>query len=255
MARVDFKDMIHFADEITGRYKLFEGLELIPLETYQGMDTKPAAEFKTAMASGFYKAYQIKGSDKIEKITIGELGYLNRAKYCALNMTASDDYDLPVLACEFDEFATRLGITLDMMPLADITVHPEYREKYLDPLAPVWREFRTIPGLTKEGRCLVQRRYGPWPWARASLSPYPLDGNIEESDNRYKIVEAIVAYARLWLELLSKAEPMRDPGYKQEVLKRKKTLQKFYRDRDPGGEVIKKIFGEEKHLLFVSLIF
>ena len=28
-----------------------------------------------------------------------------------------------------------------------------------------------------------------------------------------------------------------------------------YRDLDPGGEVLKKIFGEGKHLLFVSLVF
>jgi hypothetical protein len=32
-------------------------------------------------------------------------------------------------------------------------------------------------------------------------------------------------------------------------------LQKYYRDLDPGGEVIKKLFGEEKMKLFVSLIF
>jgi hypothetical protein len=32
-------------------------------------------------------------------------------------------------------------------------------------------------------------------------------------------------------------------------------MQKYYRDRDPGGEVLKKIFGEEKTHLFVSLIF
>jgi hypothetical protein len=32
-------------------------------------------------------------------------------------------------------------------------------------------------------------------------------------------------------------------------------MQKVYRDRDPGGEVIKKIFGDEKHHLFVSIIF
>jgi hypothetical protein len=48
---------------------------------------------------------------------------------------------------------------------------------------------------------------------------------------------------------------MKDPQYKQEVLTRKRVLQKFYRDRDPGGEVIKKIFGDDKHHLFVSLIF
>ncbi len=123
------------------------------------------------------------------------------------------------------------------------------------PLNDAWREHRTLNGLTREGRCLVQRRYGPWPWARASLSPYPLDGNIEESENRYKILDAVTAYARIWLKMLEKAEPIKDPEYKEEMLKRKKTLQYYYRERDPGGEVLKKIFGEEHHRLYINLIF
>ena len=133
--------------------------------------------------------------------------------------------------------------------------HPEYREKYLDPLAADWRKYRTIPGFTEEGRCLLQRRYAPWNWARESLSPYSLDGRVVEPEDRYKVMDAIAAYARIWFDLLKKAEPMKDPQYKQEVLTRKKFLQKIYRDRDPGGEVIKKIFGDDKHHLFVSLIF
>jgi ferredoxin len=36
MARVEFKDMIHFADEITGSHKLFEGLELWELVEDEG---------------------------------------------------------------------------------------------------------------------------------------------------------------------------------------------------------------------------
>ncbi len=73
MARLGWNDMVDFAKVICDEYKLFEGIELVPLETYEGMDTKPAWEFKAPMASGFYKPYLIKGSDKIEKITIGEL--------------------------------------------------------------------------------------------------------------------------------------------------------------------------------------
>jgi hypothetical protein len=255
MARVAFNDMIRFTDELLVTRKMFEGLELEPLETYIGMDTRPAWEFKTPLASGFYKPFVLKGSDKIEKITYGELHYMGRVKYCALNFTASDNYDLPVLACEFDESAARLSITLDFMPLVDMAVHPEYREKYLDPLGGLWRKYRTIPGFTKEGRCLVQRRYAPWPWARASLSPYPIDGRVEEPQDRLAVLEAIVEYARLWLDMMKKAEPIADPVYKQEMITRKKALQKYYRDLDPGGEVLKKLFGEEKKNLFVSLIF
>lgn len=255
MARVDYNEMIKFAEEILEHYKLFDGYELIPLEEYQGMSTKPAWSFETKMASGFYRPYLIKGSDKIEKITIGELHYMKRAKYCALNMTASDDYDLPIFACEWDEMASRIGVTIDLMPVVDIAVHPEYLERYLKPLAPLWRKYRTIPGFTQEGRCLVQRRYGPWPWARETLSPFSLDGRVEEIEDRYRVLEATVAYAKVWLELLKMAEPIKDQNYKEEMLNRKKTMQKFYRERDPGGEVLKHIFGEEKTRLFVSLIF
>jgi len=255
MARLDYKDMVAFADDILGRYRLFEGLELEPLTIYCGMDTRPAWDFSTPMATGYYRPYTIKGSGKIEKIVIGELHYLKRAKYCILNLTASDDYDLPVFACEFDETSARVGVTVDLMPLVDIVIHPEYREKYLDPLAGVWRTYREINGFTKQGRCLVQRRYAPWPWARATLSPYPLDGNIVEPENRQTVMEAVVAYARIGLDFLREAAPVQDPLYKQEMLTRKRTLQQYYRDLDPGGEVIKKIFGEEKHRLFVSLVF
>jgi hypothetical protein len=255
MVRIAFNDMIDFAKVITEDYKLFEGIELVPLETYEGMDTKPAWEFKTPMASGFYKPYLIKDDNKIEKITVGELHYMKRAKYCALNMTASDDYDLPIYACEFDETSGRLGVTIDFMPTVDIAVHPEYLEKYYTPLTDLWRTFRTIPGFSREGRCLVQRRYGPWPWARETLSPFSLDGRVEEKEDREKVVEAIVAYARVWFDLWRNAEPIKDPEYKQEMLKRKKTMHQYYRDLDPGGEVLKKIFGEGKHRLFVSLVF
>ena len=69
------------------------------------------------------------------------------------------------------------------------------------------------------------------------------------------MVEGVVAYAKEWFNLMEKAEPIKDPGYKQEMLRRKKAMQKYYRDLDPGGEVMKKIFGEGKHHLFVSLVF
>jgi hypothetical protein len=219
------------------------------------MDTKVAWNFETKMATGFYRPYLIKGSDKIEKITIGELHYMKRAKYCALNMTSSDDYDLPIFVCEWDEMAPRIGVTIDFMPVVDIAVHPEYREQYLNPLAGLWRKYRTIPGFTSGGRCLVQRRYGPWPWARETLSPYSLDGKVEEKEDRYTVLEATVEYAKVWLDLLNKAVPVKDLAYKEEMIRRKQTMQKYYRDRDPGGEVLKHIFGEEKTRLFVSLIF
>lgn len=255
MAKVAWNEMTAFEKVIVEDYKLFAGLELVPLETYEGMDTRPAWEFKKPMATGFYKPYIIKGSDKIEKITIGELHYMGRAKYCILNMTASDAYDLPIYACEFDETAPRVGVTIDFMPAVDMAQHEEYREKYYREVSSLWRMYRSIPGLTTEGRCLVQRRYGPWPWARESLSPFSLDGKVEEKEDRLKVIEAVVAYAKVWLELLKKAEPIKDESYRQEMLRRKKKLQKYYRDRDPGGEVMKKIFGEGNHHLFVSLAF
>ena len=192
---------------------------------------------------------------KVEQSILTELHYMKRAKYSLMNMTATDDYDLPVYAIEFDQSAKRIGTTIDLMPLVDVAVHPEYIEKYLAPLAGLWRKYRAIPGFSSEGRCLVQRRYAAWPWARESLSPYTLDGRLDDQEHGYTAIEAAVEYAKIWFDLLEKAEPVRDQAYKQEMLTRKKTLQKLYRDRDPGGEVMKKLFGDEKHHLFVSLAF
>ena len=73
--------------------------------------------------------------------------------------------------------------------------------------------------------------------------------------NRLKIIDATAEYGKLWLKMLDEAQPVQDPDYKAEMLARKRVIQKYYRDRDPGGEVLKKIFGEELHRLFVSLAF
>ena len=76
MARVYYKNMIRFKEELFDKRKLFEGMELVPLETYENMETRSIWEFKTPMMEGFYQPFLVKGDDKIEKILIGELHYM-----------------------------------------------------------------------------------------------------------------------------------------------------------------------------------
>ncbi len=255
MARVDYKNMIRFRDELVEKHKIFEGMELVPLETYEGMNTRVVWEFKTPMIEGFYKPFQVRGDDKIEKLLIGELHYMKRAIYCSLAITVNDAYDLPLLTCEYDQTAPRITVTVDFMPAVDMSVHQEYREKYYSALAGLWRQYRTIEGLTKDGRCLLQRRYGHAPWARETLSCYLLDGKVEEEEARYQVIEAAVAYIRVWLDHWRKAEPVEDPVYKQEIAKRRKTIKEYYLAHSPGGEMLKKLFGKEKSHLIESLLF
>jgi hypothetical protein len=255
MARVDYKNMIGLAEELFERHKLFEGMELVPLETYKGMDTRGLWEFKTPMTTGFYKPYTVEGDDKIEKLMIGELHYMKRAIYGSLAITATGEYDLPLFTCEFDQTAPRATIAVDFMPAVEMSIHQEYRERYYTPLAPLWRKYRTIEGLTKDGRCLLQRRYGHAPWARETLSCYCLDGKVEEEAARYQVLEAVVAYARVWLDHWREAKPVDDPGYKQEIMKRRKTIKQYYLANSPGGEMLKKLFDAEKSHLIESLLF
>jgi len=255
MARVDYKNMIRFRDELVEKHKIFQDMELVPLETYEGMDTRVIWEFKTPMIEGFYKPFLVRGDDKIEKLLIGELHYMKRAIYCSLAITVNDEYDLPLLTCEYDQTAPRVTVTVDFMPAVDMSVHQEYREKYYTALAGLWRQYRTIEGLTKDGRCLLQRRYGHAPWARETLSCYLLDGKVEEEEARYQVIEAAVAYIRVWLDHWRKAEPVEDPAYKQEIVKRRKTIKEYYLAHSPGGEMLKKLFGKEKSHLIESLLF
>ncbi len=85
------------------------------------------------MTEGFYRPFLVKGDDKIEKLTIGELHYMKRAIYCSFAITVNDNYDLPLFTCEFDQTAPRISITTDFMPAVDLSVHQEYREKYYTP--------------------------------------------------------------------------------------------------------------------------
>jgi hypothetical protein len=255
MARVDYGNMIRFRDELVERHKIFDDMELIPLEIYDGMDTRELWEFKTPMIEGFYKPFLVKGDDTIEKLLMGELHYMKRAIYCSLAITVNDEYDLPLFTCEYDQTAPRVTVTVDFMPAVDMSVHQEYRRKYYTSLAGLWRQYRTIEGLTKDGRCLLQRRYGHAPWARETLSCYLLDGKVEKEEARYQVIEAVVAYARVWLGHWRKAEPVKDPAYKQEIVKRRKTIKEYYLAHSPGGEMLKKLFGGEKSHLIESLLF
>ena len=69
------------------------------------------------------------------------------------------------------------------------------------------------------------------------------------------MIEAVVAYAHVWLEHWRKAEPIKDPAYKQEILSRRKIIKEYYLAHSPGGEMLKKLFGEEKSHLIESLLF
>jgi hypothetical protein len=87
------------------------------------------------------------------------------------------------------------------------------------------------------------------------MSHFPIDGRVNEIEDRKQIKDVVIAYTKIYLELLEKAEPIQDPEYQKEVETRRKAIQKYYRDLDPGGEVLKKIFGDEGEKLIVSLIF
>jgi len=120
MPRVAYDDMVKFVDEVIKQPGLFDNFDLEPMESYLGRDATPYLDFKKPMALGTYQGYKVKGSDKIEKIGYGELTYMKRAKYNSLNITAGDDYDVPIFACEFDETPKRISITIDFIPIVDI---------------------------------------------------------------------------------------------------------------------------------------
>ena len=87
------------------------------------------------------------------------------------------------------------------------------------------------------------------------MSHFPIDGRVNEIEDRKQIKDVVIAYTKMYMELLEKAEPIQDSEYQKEVETRRKAIQKYYRDLDPGGEVLKKIFGDEGEKLIVSLIF
>lgn len=178
-------------------------------------------------------------TDKIEKINIGWSVIRNAIVASGCMGWPRDDYDFPVLTLDWDESVKHVHIIADFMPLTDIVVNDWYREKYLDGVESIFKEYSD----------LLDAPPNPLNWFRSLSSPYVIAGKPDSDPDRSSSKRALdlhVAYLKYWLEeIVAKAEPVTDPEHKAYVNKRKAKMRDILRRKDPGGPPMVAMLGKE----------
>jgi len=237
-------------------WDIFKNYHFEPLEEFEGVNIaqhKKAVEEKVkeqGMASMTKRGgTQYVKSDKIEKLHFGWLIIRDAMLISTCMGWPNDDYDFPVLAITWDESEKHVHIIADFIPLVDLVMHEAYLEKYLNPFEPIYKQYTDLLDAPPE-------HLG---WFRALSGPYVIGGRPKADPKRTMMkrsLECLVTYIRYWFEeIVAKAEPITDPGYKELVKARKQKIRDMYRKKDPGGAVTTAILGKELAWRGIKLIF
>lgn len=174
---------------------------------------------------------------KIEKLTVGFQVFMKRMAMTPLTIAPNDDYDFPMFTAEFVENPGGVHFLVDMHPLRDLVIDSWYREKYLDPVDPIWKEYQD-----------VQSEINPLAWYRSFLSPYSIGGRHKpETPDRSglsRVAECLAKYLEYYVaHVIPNAEPVKDPQSKEFAIKKKKIIRETYQTKDPGAGPLVKALG------------
>ena len=228
------------------RWSILSKLDLKPLTNWQGIDISEVQEMRKPLLEGCLLSFC---TDKIEKLSVGFQISMKRVAMNPLIITPNDDYDFPMFAAEFAEDPGGVLLLVDMHPLRDLVIDSWYREKYLDPVEPIWKEYPD-----------VQRQINPYAWYRAFLSPFSIGSRykVEGSDRSKlsRVADWLDKYLEYYLDyVIPNAVPVEDPQAKEFAMKKKKAIRETYQIRDPGGEMLVQALGVDLAKKYLHALF
>jgi len=198
------------------------------------------------MLEGYMMIWAI---DKVKRVSLSRMVFMKRMVFNELGMGSNEDYDFPSFSSEFIENPGNTHFLLDLQATRDIVIDTWYREKYLDPVAPIWKEYQD-----------VNNDINPNPWYRAFQSPYSISGRHKPQDGDRsffpRIVECVVKYLEYYIDnVLPQATPIESPKAKEFVNKKKRAMMEIYRTKDPGGGPLVKALGVEEAKKMLEVMF
>ena len=195
-----------------------------PMTTSEGQDVTDLQEMRAPIIEGTELCFS---ADKIGKLVISVIVIMKGLNCAWLCICPNDDYDFPIFELDLFEYPDIVFFILDMHPLRDLAVDTWYREKYLDPVEPIWKKYLDLND--------PQHKYD---WLDALFSPYSICGHHKPADDKRsniaRMLECTVKYLEYYVDnVVAKAEPVRDPEGKAFAIKKKDWMREFYRAHDP----------------------
>ncbi|HEY87739.1 MAG TPA: hypothetical protein G4O06_06935 [Dehalococcoidia bacterium] len=221
-------------------------LDLKLMDTYLGYDVTTLRNIKTPMVEGYMMIWAV---DKVKRLSLSHLVFMKRMVFSEVGMGPNEDYDFPLFSSELVENPANAHFLADMHAMRDIVIDTWYREKYLDPLDSIWKEYQD-----------VNNDINPNPWYRAFQSPYSISGRHKPQDGDRsffpRIIECLVKYLEYYIgNVLPQATPIESPEVKEYVKKRKYSIMEQYRTLDPGAGPIMKSLGIEEGKKLLEVLF
>ncbi|MCX8127083.1 MAG: hypothetical protein N3E40_08130, partial [Dehalococcoidia bacterium] len=215
------------------------------MTSYEGKDITDLHDIRRPMMQGTIVAFSL---DKVEKLVIGSWAIMKKLCVVFILGYPADSYDFPVLASDITEKQDQAVLILDLHSLADLVMKPEYRERYLDPLASVWKKYLDL-----------NNDYNPNAWYRSLLSPYAITSRLNmTADDRSPAVrqlDCLVEYTEYFFDnLVVKAKPV-SPEEAQKALVRKQAIKDLYRTKDPGLGPLETAFGRSEAERIARLLY
>ncbi len=129
---------------------------------------------------------------------------------------------------------------IDLMPRVDVLREPDYLLKYLAPLNDTWLELQQ--DMFDAG---IKPFSAVMPFIRSSLSPVAMVGIVPMPFFEEKVAPKVQHYVDYWLELMSKAEPLNDTDYQQQLLHDDTLIRNNIVNLDPANAIAERLVGEE----------
>jgi len=204
------------------------------MTTSEGDDITDLQEIRSPVIRGSEFCFT---TDKIGKGVIFITATIQRLVCVGVLISPNDNYDFPMFEVDHFEYSDNTLFLIDMHPLRDIVADPWYREKYLDPIEPIWKKYLDLNDD-------VQRNDFLSPF----LSPYSIRGHHKPADDKRsniaRMLECTVKYLEYYVDnVVAKAEPVSDPEGKAFAIKKKTLVRDTYRSHDPTVELMSKQLG------------
>jgi len=217
-------------------WEIIKGWNLKPLKSFEGVDLEEIRRIEKPLMSAGTEHYC---TDKLEKIHLGWWYYMPKNPRITQTFVIcpSDEYDLPLFISDLDERAHGSSLIVDLWPTVDPVAEEWYKEKYYDGLRALYKKYWDL-GPQK----IVH--HPDLDWWRMIRSVFEL--NIEVPlQSREVLIPMFTDYLKYYSELYEKAEPVKEPKIREQIIKRKRFMRKWFRDRDPAKGVIIRALGPE----------
>ena len=188
--------------------KMTDQLVKLPAAELTSWQGRPLSDI-AGILQGSLHAFSM---EKVEKICLGSFRINENLQLGICSIFPKIEYRLPVFMSRWEEKKDEIVFLVDMLPTVDFFLDKEFREKYLEPMGPLWEKFASLPGIWPEEDDALR--------SACSIIYTAARVPIEREGMRLAALAPHTEYLSHYIEFIKAASPLSDETKKNEVQKK-----------------------------------